>query len=166
MLYQFVLNSKITQNINIQIYICLDLDLFDIDIGVFFFIFFSFAVYPRRLEIVPCAIYSSTSLLIHSKCNSLHLLLPNSLSIPLPPSSPLITTSLFSTSVSVSVLQIGSFVLSFFFFFAALVAYLSSPQARDPIQATAAVSGNFTCHILDSTCKGYPMVFVKTIFIS
>ena len=37
---------------------------------------------------------------MHSKCNSLHLLTPNSLSIPFPPPSPLITTSLFSMSVS------------------------------------------------------------------
>ena len=40
--------------------------------------------YPRILAIVPCAIYSRISLLIHSKGNSLHLLTPSSQSIPLP----------------------------------------------------------------------------------
>ena len=44
--------------------------------------------------------YSRTSLLIHSKCNSLRLLTPNSPSIPLPPPPPLATTGLFSMSVS------------------------------------------------------------------
>ena len=39
---------------------------------------------------------SRTSLLLHSKCNSLHLPTPNSPSIPLPSLSPLATTSLFS----------------------------------------------------------------------
>ena len=43
---------------------------------------------------------SQTSLLIHPKCNSLHLLTPSSQSIPLPPSSPLATTNLFSMSVT------------------------------------------------------------------
>ena len=33
-------------------------------------------------------LYSRTSLLIHSKCNNLHLLTPNSQPIPLPPSPP------------------------------------------------------------------------------
>ena len=50
-------------------------------------------VYPRRLVIIPCA------LLVHSKRNSLHLLTPNSQSIPLPP-PPLATASLFSMAVS------------------------------------------------------------------
>ena len=45
--------------------------------------------------------YSRTSLLIHSKCNSVHLLTPNSQSLPLLPApSPLATTGLFSMSVS------------------------------------------------------------------
>ena len=44
-------------------------------------------------------LYSRTSLLIHPKCNSLHLLTPNSQSIPLSPTSPLATTSLLSMSV-------------------------------------------------------------------
>ena len=46
-------------------------------------------------------LYSKTSLLIHSKYNSLHLLTPNSQSIPLPLPFPLETTSLFFMSVSV-----------------------------------------------------------------
>ena len=49
---------------------------------------------PRDWKQFP-VLYSRTSLLIHSRCNSLHLPTPNSLSIPLLPPSPLATTSLF-----------------------------------------------------------------------
>ena len=45
-------------------------------------------------------LYSRTLLFIHSKCNSLHLLTPNSQPIPLPHLSLLATTSLFSMSVN------------------------------------------------------------------
>ena len=47
-------------------------------------------------------LYSRTLLFIHSIniYNSLHLLIPYSHSIPLPPPSPLATTGLFSMSVS------------------------------------------------------------------
>ena len=45
-------------------------------------------VYPRRLDKVLCAI-QGTLLIIHSKCNSLHLPTPNSQSIPLPLPLPL-----------------------------------------------------------------------------
>ena len=45
-------------------------------------------------------LYIRTVLFIYSKCNSLHLPTPNSQSIPLPPSSPLATASLFSMSMS------------------------------------------------------------------
>ena len=72
-----------------------------IHIYTFFFIFFSIMVYPRILNIVPCAT-SRTLLFIHSMCNSLHLLTPNSQSIPPPHPSPLATTSLFSMSVSLT----------------------------------------------------------------
>ena len=65
-----------------------------IHIYTFFFIFFSIMVYHRILNIVR------TLLFIHSTYNSLHLLIPNSQSIPPPPLSPLATTSLFSMSVS------------------------------------------------------------------
>ena len=44
--------------------------------------------------------YSRSSWLIPSKCNSLHLLTPNSLSILLPPTAPLATTSLLFMPVS------------------------------------------------------------------
>ena len=43
--------------------------------------------YPKSLDIVPCAM-QRTLLLIHSKCNSLYLLTPNSLSLPLLPPFP------------------------------------------------------------------------------
>ena len=68
MLYQFLLFSKMTQS----------------------YIYASIMFYPKRLAPVPCVLF------IHSKCNSLHLPTPNSLSIPLLPLSPLATTSLFS----------------------------------------------------------------------
>ena len=45
-------------------------------------------------------LHGRTALLIHSKCNSLHLLTPNCPSLPLPPPSPLATTGLFSMSMS------------------------------------------------------------------
>ena len=47
----------------------------------FFLIFSSLMFYPKRLDIVFLVLYSRTSLLIHSKCNSLHLPTPN----PYPP---------------------------------------------------------------------------------
>ena len=65
-----------------------------IHIYTFFLLFFSVMVYPRILNRVPL-------LSIHSLYNSLHLLTPNSHSIPPPPPPPtLATTSLFSMSVS------------------------------------------------------------------
>ena len=42
----------------------------------------------KWLAIVPCAIQQNLIWLIHSKCNCLRLLTPNSQSIPLPPSPP------------------------------------------------------------------------------
>ena len=65
---------------------------------------FFFSHYPPQLSITSDwvqfpVLYSRISLLIHSKCNSLHLLTPNSLSILLS-LSPLATTSLLSKSMS------------------------------------------------------------------
>ena len=51
-----------------------------------FVILSSITFYYKWLDIVP-VLYSRTSLLIHSKCHSLHLLTPNSQSSPLPPPS-------------------------------------------------------------------------------
>ena len=48
--------------------------------------------YPNRLNILPCAVHK-ISLLIHSKYNTLHLLTPNSQSIPIPPPFTLATPS-------------------------------------------------------------------------
>ena len=45
---------------------------------ILFFNILFVMVYPRRFDIVPCAIYRRT-LFFHSKYNSLHLLTPNSL---------------------------------------------------------------------------------------
>ena len=47
-------------------------------------------------------LYNRTLLFNHLIYTSLHLLIPNSQSFPLPPSSPLAATSLFSTSVGFS----------------------------------------------------------------
>ena len=63
----------------------------------FFFISSPIMLYPKRLY-TP-VLYSRPSLPIHSKCNSLHLLTPNSQSIPFPLPSPLATTSLFLSFV-------------------------------------------------------------------
>ena len=46
----------------------------------FFFIFFSIIIYPRILNIVPCAMQRAL-LFIYSTCNSLQLLTPDTLSI-------------------------------------------------------------------------------------
>ena len=56
------------------------------DAVIFMYILFllpSIMFYPKRLDLVPCAI-KRTSLLIHSECNSLHLT-PKSLFISLSP---------------------------------------------------------------------------------
>ena len=58
----------------------------------------SIRVYLKKLHIVPCAIYSRTSLFIRSKFNASTN--PNSLFIPFPPPFLLATTSLFSISES------------------------------------------------------------------
>ena len=78
MFCQFLLYSKVTQ---LYVYIHS----------------FSHYLLPCPL-IVLCAIHR-TSLLIHSKCNSLHLLTPDSCP-SYSPSLPLTTTSLFSMSMS------------------------------------------------------------------
>ena len=70
MLCQFLLYSKVTQS---YIYIYIPFPILS-----------SIIVYPKRLDTVP-VLYSKTSLHIHSKCNNLHLLTPNSQSIPLLP---------------------------------------------------------------------------------
>ena len=70
MFSQFLLYSKLTQS---YIYIY-----------SFFFILSSIMVYPKRLDIVPWAVQQD-SLLTHSIWSSLHLLSPNSQSIPLSP---------------------------------------------------------------------------------
>ena len=80
MLYQFMLYSKVTQS---YIYIHT----------------FPFLYYLPSWSIP--VLYNGTSSIIHSKCNSLHLLTPNSQSMPLPSLfSPLATMTLFFMSVS------------------------------------------------------------------
>ena len=56
-------------------------------------------VYPRRLNIVPCAVQMPL-FIIHPIYNSLHLLTLNSQSVPLLFPSLLATTSLFSMTVN------------------------------------------------------------------
>ena len=62
-------------------------------------------VHHRILNIVPCVIVlvNRTVLLIHLKYSSVHLLTPNSQSIPPPPCLPLGNTSLSSVSESLDV---------------------------------------------------------------
>ena len=58
-------------------------------IYIFFFMFFSIMVYHRILNIVLPVLYSRTLLFTHYIHNSLHLLIPNSQSIPpAPPRQP------------------------------------------------------------------------------
>ena len=60
-------------------------------------------VLSQETEYSSLCCFSRTSLFIHSKCNGLCLLTPNFLSLPLPPLSPLATTTLFSVAVSLFV---------------------------------------------------------------
>ena len=61
---------------------------------------------PRKLDVVPCTVYSITLLFFHSKCNGFHLLTPKSQFVPLPPSTPLGNhKSVLHVCESVSVLQ-------------------------------------------------------------
>ena len=69
-------------------------------IYTFFFLYYLPSWSTPRYWIYFPMLYNRTSLIIHSKCNSLHLPTPNSHSIPLPSCSPLATTSLFSMSGS------------------------------------------------------------------
>ena len=85
MLYQFLLYSKVTQS---YIYV-----------HSFLYYFPSWSIPEIGYSSLCYTLRPCLSIFIHSKCNSLHLLALNSQSIPLPPPSPLATTSLFSMSV-------------------------------------------------------------------
>ena len=73
MIYSVVPVSAVSKVMQLCVCVC---------VCIFFFLFFSIMVYPSRLDIVP--VLHSRTLFIHSKCNSLHLLTPNSQSIALP----------------------------------------------------------------------------------
>ena len=87
MLCQFLLYSKMTQS-----FICIYTQ-FTHTYTIFFYIIFHHGLSQEIGYSFLCS--SRTLLLIHSKFNSLHLLTPNSQSIPLPPPSPLATASPF-----------------------------------------------------------------------
>ena len=77
----------------------------------------------KWLDIVPCAI-QQISLLIHSKGKSLHLLIPDSHSLPLP-SLPPWQPQVYSSSPWVSFLLQGSFMLYIRFQICDVIIYLS-----------------------------------------
>ena len=116
MLWQFLLYGKVTQSyiythtyIHTYIYI-------HTHTHTHIYIYFFFKSSPINYVLSQETGHSSLcSLLIHSKCNTLHLLTPNSQSIPLPPLSPWATTSLFSVSKQVSffAIDLGTTNLSF-----------------------------------------------------
>ena len=105
MLYQFLLYRKVTQSyIHTYIYIYTHTHTYiyiyihtHTYIYILFLMLSSIIVYPKRLDIVPCAVlYSRASLLIHSKWfASTNPKLPVH---PTPSPPPLTTTSLFSTT--------------------------------------------------------------------
>ena len=68
MLFSFQVYSKV-----IQLYT---------DMYLFFFKVFSHLGYYRVLSRVPCAIYSTSFLVIYFKCSSVYMSIPNSQSIP------------------------------------------------------------------------------------
>ena len=78
----FLLYSRVTQS-HMHIYI----------------LFLTLSCYIISDQIQLPVLYSRISLVIHSKGNRLHLLTPDSQSLPLPP-LPLASTSLFSMSMS------------------------------------------------------------------
>ena len=83
------------------IYNALPISAIKLSDSVLHYIYIFFSYYPPscsspRDQIEFPVLHSRTSLLIHSKGNSLYLLNTNSPSIPLPPHSSLATTCLFS----------------------------------------------------------------------
>ena len=78
----------------------------------FFFIFFSIMVYHKTLNTV-LMLYNRTLLFTYPIYINLHLLIPNSRSIPLPALHLGNHSSVLSVCESVSVFQIGSIVLCF-----------------------------------------------------
>ena len=85
----------------------------------------SIIFHHKWLDIVPWAVQQD---LIHSRYNSLHLLIPNSQSIPLLP-VPLATKS---------VLQVHEFICFFFFFLRASSVAYGGSQARGQMRAVVA----------------------------
>ena len=86
-------------------------------------------------------LYSRTLLFIHPIYTSLHLLTPNSQSIPLLSPSPLATTSLFFMSVSLFCF-VGRFICAIYFLCVCFLGlhpwYMDVSRLRGPIGATAA----------------------------
>ena len=85
MLCQFLLYSIV-----IQMCVCVFIHTHKhthIHIHILFLKHSSIMFYPKRLDIVPYAI-NTNSLLIHSKCSSLHFPTPKSPNIPLPSHNP------------------------------------------------------------------------------
>ena len=123
-------------------------------------------------------LYSRTSLFIHSLYNSLHLLTPNSHSIPPPPPSPLAITSLFSMSVSlflfyryVHLYRILVLVFLFVCLFWPSLEACGIPvpwpeieprpwQWKRQVLTTGLPGNSHLCHILDSTYKWYHTIFI------
>ena len=96
----------------IQIHICVCVCMY------IYTFFFSYNILPCSIPrdwISFLVLYSRVSLLIHSKCSSLHLLITKSQFVSLPTPDPVATTGLFSVCQFLSVLQIGSFVPYFRF---------------------------------------------------
>ena len=106
---------------------------------IFFFIFFSVVVYYRIVNLVPCTI--KLDLFIHAKCNSLHLLTPNSQSIPPLSLFSLAIPSLFSMSESV------------LYVYAQLCPTLCNH--RDCSPPGSSVHGNFQARILEWVAISY-----------
>ena len=91
-LCQFLLYSKVTQNTHTYLYRYMygyiDIHTY---IHSLFYIIVHHGLSQETRHSSLCNIYSRTSLLIHSKCNSLYLLTLNSPSILLPPSGIFLT---------------------------------------------------------------------------
>ena len=120
--FQFMLYSIVTQSLSLSLshthtrlghtyihkghYVCvcvciyIYIYIYSMYIYILFLTLSFIMFYPKRMDIVPDIAQQDLNAYPLSKCNSLHLLFPNSQFIPLPPPSPLATTSLSSMSVS------------------------------------------------------------------
>ena len=121
------------------------------------------------------ALCSRTLLFIHSLYKSVHPLTPTSHSRPQPTPLLLATISLFSESMILLHRQVHLCHVLFYYYFWPLCSAFrilvsqpgseSGPQQRKCQVLSAGPPGNSLCHVLDSTCELYHLLFVFLFLI-